>query len=160
MAIIIIFTIVIVMLVLFLSYTLQIKKSKKSIDFKSAMDLADLPIITMYNNSNKINFLLDTGSDANFINASDVDRYAYDNTNCVSNAMGIDGSPVPTKIINMEINLNGNIFMDEFRILDLDKSFSSIKHETGVTVNGILGSKFFRKYKYLLDFEQFKAIIK
>ena len=45
-------------------------------------------------------------------------------------------------------------------ISDLDKPFNNIKKESGVTIHGILGNNFFKKYKYVLDFDKLIAYSK
>ena len=47
--------------------------------------------------------------------------------------------------------------MDEFIIRDMSGPFGIIKKQRGFTVNGILGSNFFNKYKYMLDFNEMIA---
>ena len=47
-----------------------------------------------------------------------------------------------------------------FMVCDMKTSFDNIKKETGVTVHGILGSRFFKEYKSILDFAEFKAYFK
>ena len=50
---------------------------------------------------------------------------------------------------------------DKFEyIYDLDEPFAQIKKETGVTVHGILGSRFFKQNESILDFCEFKAYFK
>ena len=39
-------------------------------------------------------------------------------------------------------------------------AFENIKKETGVTVHGILGSRFFKQNESILDFCEFKAYFK
>ena len=36
----------------------------------------------------------------------------------------------------------------------MKEAFGNIKKETGVTIHGILGSDFFTRYKYVLDFDK------
>ena len=43
---------------------------------------------------------------------------------------------------------------------DMTAAFGSIKKETGVTIHGILGAKFFNEFKYVLDFKELIAYSK
>ena len=43
---------------------------------------------------------------------------------------------------------------------DMKAAFGSIKKETGVTIHGILGAKFFNEFKYVLDFKELIAYSK
>ena len=38
--------------------------------------------------------------------------------------------------------------------------FSNMKKDHGVNLNGLIGSKFFNEYKYVLDFKDLKAYCK
>ena len=50
-------------------------KKKFNISFKEAMELVELPIITFYNKGQKLNFLLDTGSNDCIIDSSNLIYY-------------------------------------------------------------------------------------
>ena len=43
---------------------------------------------------------------------------------------------------------------------DMSSSFDVIKRSTGVNIHGILGTAFFNKYKYILDFDKLIAYSK
>ena len=60
----------------------------------------------------------------------------------------------------MTVTYKSQKFIDRFYISDLDEAFRAIKAETGVQIHGILGSKFFVKYKYVLDFKDLIAYIR
>ena len=60
----------------------------------------------------------------------------------------------------MAVTYKSQKFIDRFYISDLDEAFGAIKAETGVQIHGILGSKFFAKYKYILDFDSLIAYSK
>ena len=48
-------------------------------------------------------------------------------------------------------------YSDTFRVLDMSKSFDSLKRDYGVTVHGLLSSSFFERYKYILDYNELVA---
>ena len=52
--------------------SLEINKRKTGISFKESIDLTELPVITMYNGGQKLNFLLDTGSNISHLNSGAV----------------------------------------------------------------------------------------
>ena len=66
--------------------------------------------------------------------------------------VGINGIDGYGNTCNIKVKYKDNEFEDEFAIIDLDDAFNSIKNSTGVQIHGILGTKFFEKYKYVLDF--------
>ena len=53
-----------------------------------------------------------------------------------------------------------NSFEDTFTILNMDSAFRQVKEDSGVQLHGILGSLFFQKYKYVIDFKSLVAYIR
>lgn len=137
-----------------------IKRKNSEISFREAMDLAELPVITFYNGDRKINFLLDTGSNISYLNKSIVSSLVVESTGEESNIIGIEGNKVNCKICKMIIKRKNQEFEEEFSIADLDKAFRIVKEESGVQIHGILGSRFFEKYKYVLDFKDYIAYVR
>ena len=137
-----------------------VRKKSSEISFREAMDLAELPVITFYNGDKKINFLLDTGSNISYLNESIVSSLVTESTGKASNIIGIEGNKVNCKICKMIIRRKNQEFKEEFSIADLDKAFSIVKKESGVQIHGILGSRFFEKYKYVLDFKDYIAYVR
>ena len=64
-----------------------------------------------------------------------------------------------SSICNLDIKYKDLSFTEEFVVSDLDTVFSEVKKNTGVQIHGILGSKFFEKYKYIIDFKELTAHI-
>lgn len=134
---------------------LIIKQSK--ISFKEAMDLTDLPVITFYNNGKKANFLLDTGSNCSYVTESSLSQYQYTKLNIKQSVFGLEGVDHYGHLCNLDIYYQNIPFNNDFLIADLEATFNRIKSESGVQLNGILGNDFFKKYKYVLDFENLTA---
>lgn len=137
-----------------------IKKKNSEISFREAMNLVELPVITFYNGNRKINFLLDTGSNISYLNKSIVSSLVVESTGEESNIIGIEGNKVNCKICKMIIRRKNQEFEEEFSIADLDKAFRIVREESGVQIHGILGSRFFEKYKYVLDFKDYIAYVR
>jgi hypothetical protein len=57
----------------------------------------------------------------------------------------------------MELGYINNKFISNFQVTNMDKAFDCIKQESGVMIHGILGTAFFEKYKYIIDFEKLIA---
>lgn len=139
------------------------KKNKNVVNmsFKEAMDLVELPVVTFYNGNVKLNFLLDTGSNISQINASVLPLLDYkmieDKTNAV---IGIEGNKIQTGFCEISITYKNQEFTNDFCIHDLNEAFAIVKEESGVQIHGILGSLFFQKYKYILDYESLIAYSK
>lgn len=136
------------------------QKKRENISFREAMDLVELPIITFYNKDTKLNFLLDTGSDLSYINKSILPSLEYIEINESRNIISVGGNSQSLGCCNMTVTYKSQKFIDRFYISDLDEAFGAIKAETGVQIHGILGSKFFVKYKYILDFKDLIAYIR
>ena len=51
-------------------------------------------------------------------------------------------------------------YSEDFQVLDIQNAIDQVKSESGVNMIGILGSEFFRKYKYILDFNELVAYSK
>ena len=136
------------------------QKKKETMSFREAMDLVELPIITFYNNDKKLNFLLDTGSDLSYINKSILPSLEYKKIDESRNIISVGGNTQSLGGCDMTVTYKNKKFIDRFYISDLDEAFGVIKAETGVQIHGILGSKFFAKYKYILDFENLVAYFK
>ena len=137
------------------------KRANNSLSFKESMDLTSLPVVTFYNNNIKLNFLLDTGSDDSRINMSVLPLLKYELLDFTRNTMSIMGEKsLKNEYCSMTISYKQQDFCADFSIGDFDEPFSTIKTESGVQIHGILGSLFFQKYKYILDFENLTAYLK
>ena len=153
----IVISIIIILYTIFDNY---IKKLKSKMSFKESMDLTELPIITFISNDKKLNFLLDTGSNVSFINESTLKDLKYVLTDFTSNMIGVEGNKIENRICKMTICYKQYAFESEFNINNMDEAFGIIKKESGVQIHGILGSLFFQKYKYVLDFNSLIAYLK
>lgn len=131
-----------------------------AISFKESMDLTSLPVVTFLNGDTKINFLLDTGSNVSQINESLLSQLQYIDLNQNKDIIGIEGQSHQTKMCKMNISYKDYTFENDFVVHDLTRAFDRIKQSTGVTIHGILGSIFFQKYKYILDYDELKAYSK
>lgn len=136
------------------------KRNNSKISFKEAMDLVELPVVTFYNGNRKLNFLLDTGSNVSYINSSIISLLDHEKTGKKMDTIGIEGNKVSNQFCKMSVTYKNQVFEEEFSIADLDEAFSVVKQESGVQIHGILGSKFFERYKYVLDFKELIAYIR
>ena len=136
------------------------QKKRENMSFREAMDLVELPVVTFYNKDAKLNFLLDTGSDLSYINKSILPSLEYKKIDESRNIISVGGNTQSLGGCDMTVTYKNQKFIDRFYISNLDEAFGAIKAETGVQIHGILGSKFFAKYKYILDFENLVAYFK
>lgn len=136
------------------------KRNNSKISFKESMDLVELPVVTFYNGNKKLNFLLDTGSNLTYINKSVLPELSYEKSDKTNSIIGIEGVPRNGELCKMTLSYRNQVFEEDFCINDLDNAFNIVKQESGVQIHGILGSKFFEKYKYVIDFKDLIAYIK
>lgn len=132
----------------------QARIRRYTLSFKDAMDLVELPVVTFYHGKKKLNFLLDTGSSESIINSSSLDKLIYTELDYQKPLMGMEGNVCMNKTITTIISYSGLKFDHPFIAANMSEAFGKIKEETGVTIHGILGSDFFTRYKYVLDFDK------
>lgn len=128
------------------------------IPFKESMDLINLPVVTFINNNTKLHFLLDTGSDDSFITSSIVDLLDIkSNDSKISNIQTGGGIISSRGRVTLDISYLDFSYENTFIVSDLDSSFKNIADSRGIQVHGIIGSLFFRRYGYKLDFKKLAA---
>lgn len=152
--------IVIAIIIISIAVKRQIVKGHSTVSFQEAMDLVELPIITVQNNNTKLNLLLDTGSNASYISPSVLKDLKYDEIEISNTTIGFGGEATHTRGCNIEIKYKKLSFTDTFIVLDSDDIFTALKQGYGVQVHGILGSKFFDRYSYVIDFGELIAYVK
>lgn len=127
------------------------------ISFRETMDLVDLPIITFAVGDKKLNFILDTGASYCLINSNILDTIEHEKLNIESTVYGINGKKQDAGFVKIALKYKGVEYSDEFQVVDLEAPFNMIKEEHGVNLHGMLGSSFFQKYKYIIDFDELVA---
>lgn len=125
-----------------------------ALSFRSAIELTDLPIVTFYHGRKKLNMLLDTGSSENIISKEHLESVYFTQTGEKRPVFGIDGIITYDEVVNTTISYKGLKFDISVLSTDMKEAFDIIKKEYGVTIHGILGSGFFTRYKYVLDFDK------
>lgn len=133
------------------------RKEQTKISFKEGLDLTELPIVTFKQGDKKLHFLLDTGSNISYINNEVINDIEVEDLNASSNTVGVGGNDMETKHYNIKIGYKDQEFVEEFGALDLSGAFASIEAESGIRLHGIIGNRFFEKYKYILDFRDLIA---
>lgn len=125
-----------------------------ALSFRSAMELTNLPIVTFYSGKKKLNMLLDTGSTDNIISKEHLENIFVVETGEKRPIFGKDGIITYDEVVNVTISYSGLKFDVNVLSTDMKDAFDIIKKESGVTIHGILGSDFFARYKYILDFDK------
>lgn len=136
------------------------QKKRVNMSFKEAMDLVDLPVITFYNGGKKFNFLLDTGATFSVIDSNVLDNFSHKKLDDEGTLYGMEGNRITVSYIRALLEYKGMNYEEDFQVVDMSAAFNQVKAESGVTLSGILGSLFFRRYQYILDFESLIAYSK
>ena len=134
--------------------------TKDEMSFRAAFDLTELPVITLYQGDRKFNFLLDTGSNSSIIDSNVLDKIKYETNDVKSNLFGMEGKNRIVNMCTISLYFKDREYTYDYLINDMKDAFDGIKRETGVTIHGIIGSKFFNKFKYVLDFDKLIAYSK
>ena len=135
-------------------------KTPTIMSFQQGFDLTELPIVTFRQDENKYNFILDTGSSANIIDAEVVKDMVHSKIEKTSSLFGMEGKKGNCSMCTIPLSFKEDKYEGEYLIRDMKDAFGELKKTTGVTVHGIIGALFFNKYKYVLDFSELIAYSK
>lgn len=131
------------------------------ISFRESLLLTQLPIIPLYHNGAILKFVLDTGSSSSVINEQIVNNLSFTPTSESFDVIGIEGNVKKTNVIKIDLNYDDDIsFSHTFRVLDMTKMNEVIKQETGMVIDGLLGSDVMAKNGYILDFIKKRMLYK
>lgn len=136
------------------------QKKRVNMSFKEAMDLVDLPVITFYNNGKKFNFLLDTGATLSVIDFNVLNNFSHEELDDTGTICGMEGNKIDVSYVRALLEYKGMNYEEDFQVVDMSAAFNQVKTESGVTLSGILGSLFFKRYQYVLDFDSLIAYSK
>ena len=148
---------IVVIVALMVNKVQDYSRKRVKMSFRESMNLTELPVVTFYNGTNKLNFLLDTGSNMCVINSRNIKSLSYTKPNEGGTIHGMEGNIVGVEYISMDFTYNDKLYTSTFQVVDMQDAFDIVKQESGVTIHGILGSKFFEEYKYVLDFKELIA---
>lgn len=155
MSILINLILIVILALCIVSYITYCKYKIKSISFKTSYDLIGLPILILYIGTRKFNFLIDTGSNDSILDKNSTKDVEYIDSHIQGHLAGMEGNKRPVTFKNYTFYLEDKKFNYDFIVTDLSKTFNNIKQEYGITLHGILGSRFFGKYKYIIDFNKY-----
>lgn len=131
--------------------------AKKNMSFIESINLTGLPIISFSNNGQVVNMVLDTGSNVCLINKSSLPQLEYKNGDCQTEVVGLSGNAESGDTVFLPLKYKDWEFDFECWATDINEMVTSLKKEYGVTIHGLLGTGFFSKYKYVLDFNEMVA---
>ena len=132
------------------------------ISFKEVFDLIGFPIITFTQNGKKFHFLFDTGTNHNIINSEILENIDYeevkDNDEYILS--GMDGIKHKVGLCNITFYYKDQAYPFTYLSKDLKNTFDLFKKDYGIQLSGMIGTEFFAKYQYVIDFKDFIAYSK
>ena len=131
--------------------------AKKNMSFIESINLTGLPIITFHNNGHPINMVLDTGSNVCLINSNILSDLKYESGEKHTGVIGLNGESEAGNTVFLPLTYKDWEFDFECWATDIGDMVSTMKKEYGVTIHGLLGTGFFQKYKYVIDFNEMVA---
>ena len=128
-----------------------------NIDISESLKKASLPVISLIIEGKKHNFMIDTGSDACFI-----DENAITLKKVIGHTTfhGADGVEKKAMVVSIDCEYNNICFNNvNFILSDFKSAYESIHNESGIMLSGIIGNNFMQKYKCVLDYKDNKFTI-
>ena len=122
------------------------------LSFTDNMGKLNLLIVSLTNNGQSFNFLIDTGATLSVIDSNALDKLAYTKVETTGNAYGVDGNIVPVEYARIELNHEKTKFVDEFQIMRVD-AFDNIKESDKIEIVGILGNTFLKRYDFTINYK-------
>lgn len=133
-------------------------KEKAKISIKESLELTQLPIITLYEGNNKLNFLLDSGSSHSHISKDIIGKLSGEKLLTDYNFVTATGESSNSEAIKCILKYKEESFIVDLFINEgLVAAFDSVKKNCGVQLHGILGTDFLKDHKYILDFAELVA---
>lgn len=129
-----------------------------TVSFKQGFISPNVPIATFYQGEKKINFLLDTGSDNNVIDATALKQFEHkihEDGDSI-NLTGVGGTK-EVSTCSLTFRCEEEEYTQDFLVTDMKHAFDIIEQDHCITIHGILGSVFLRENNVVLDFQNLAA---
>lgn len=120
-----------------------------TISFEESFNKVGLPVIQLFNDSYPLNFLVDTGSDDNFIDTNVLKYIHYTESDEKPRGVICASGQTESKSIFVCINDLEDCATEKFYTLDMS---SMNKEHAGMHINGILGSRFCNDAGLVIDY--------
>lgn len=150
---------IIVLLTLLILSACDRNRNEQTIQFNQSLFLKEktIPVITFKLNNDKINLILDTGSELNILNE---DYYKSHSKNfilidSVNNPINTVNGIVLQKTYIVETILNDSINI-RFNVMDMTDMVDNMFYNQQMIINGLLGIDFFYDNNVVIDFKNKK----
>ena len=147
---------VFVLLTLLIFSSCDKNREERSMQFNSSLFLKEktIPIITFKLDNDKINLILDTGSELNILNESYYKSHS-DNfilVDSVNNHINTVNGMILQKTYIVETTLNDSINI-RFNVMDITNMIDNIFYNQQIISDGLLGIDFFYDNNVVIDFK-------
>lgn len=140
---------------------IKVRKQKDNFSFKNAFKLTGLPILIFEQDGTDLIFILDTGSSVCVLDEASIPKLKdFKYLDREDNLVDVNGGKVKRRYGLFKFKCDNIDFENEFLISDLTNIRESVKEDSGVSIDGIVGSDFFSKYQYVIDFDKYIAFSK
>lgn len=116
------------------------------------------PLIKMTIFGKRYNFVLDTGATVNVLDSSVLADIPVGENVDLKEGQGFMGAgdvaQRDTQVCTLPMTYNKQQFSEKFQIANLSEMFDSIEKEEGIRIHGMLGSGFFKKHQWSIDFDK------
>ena len=150
---------IIVLLTLLIFSSCDKNRNELAMQFNQSLFLKEktIPVITFKLDNNKINLILDTGSELNILNE---DYYKSHSKNfilidSVNNPINTVNGIVLQKTYIVETTLNDSINI-RFNVMDITNMIDNIFYNQQIMTDGLLGIDFFYDNNVIIDFKNKK----
>lgn len=128
----------------------------KTISFEEAMVLMGMPMITLQQGDKKFNFIVDSGANDNIIDVECLKELKYRKLDVGNTLTGLEGNKrdVNVCLISFMLPEKNKVYTYPYLIRDMHPAFEIMRKDYGVTLHGMVGSRFMNKFKYVLDFDE------
>lgn len=118
-----------------------------------------LPVIPVKVKDKYLSFILDTGSTCSLID-SNVVEYFKDIVEPVGDyyISGIEGTKHKVDIITLPFTFEGQTYKPKFCVKPLLDAFKGIEDDSGIQVQGLLGTDFLLENQWIIDFKELKLM--
>ncbi|WP_320979061.1 aspartyl protease family protein [Bacteroides sp.] len=118
-----------------------------------------LPVIPVKVKDKYLSFILDTGSTCSLID-SNVVEYFKDIVEPVGDyyISGIEGTKHKVDIITLPFTFEGQTYKPKFCVKPLLDAFKGIEDNSGIQVQGLLGTDFLLENQWIIDFKELKLM--
>lgn len=145
----------------------QYKTQKKRLSFVKDYLATSMPIVTIRLFKNEYKFILDTGADFNALDREAFERIIKENNLSISmkdleegmpvvggeEVFGVGGIQSSVRNIELPFVCDEQEFREEFSIVSIGAPLKAYE-DKGIKLCGVIGSPFFNKNKWILDFEE------